>query len=154
MQRWKMWLPTLAILGLLAWWAIEGLQKSLLILNNGQSLIAEEIHTVGDEVFYRNGISVKAVPTSQVQQIVTASLTDPSCYLPLLEAHSKRSLAKLSVLKPPASGAGITQHPLFFQAKSHLPLIAGGFLGLLLLLMGIRGWRQYHRKKAVATGSP
>ncbi|MCP3952326.1 MAG: hypothetical protein GY697_08940, partial [Desulfobacterales bacterium] len=47
-----------------------------------------------------------------------------------------------------------TQHPLFFQAKSHLPLIAGGFLGLLLLLMGIRGWRQYHRKKAVATGSP
>ena len=63
-------------------------------------------------------------------------------------------MVKLSGLKLPASWAGIGQHPLFLKGKRHLPLIAGGFFGLLFLLLGIRGWRQYHRKKAVTTGDP
>jgi len=154
MRRWKFWLPMLAIAVLLAWWAIEGLQRSLLILNNGQALTVDEFHRVGDKLFYKDGISVKAVPTSQVQKTVTGSLTDPACYRPLLEAHFKNSTVKLSGLKLPASWAGITRHPLFLQGKPHLPLIAGGFLCLLVLLLSIRGWRQHRRKKTAPTDGP
>ncbi len=149
MKRWKLWLPTFAILGLLAWWTIEGLQRSLLILNNGQTLTVDELHRVGDKVFYKDGISVKTVPTSQVQQTITGSLTDSTCYLPLLEAHYKNSTVNL-----PGSWAGITRHPLFLQGKPHFPLIAGGFLGLLLLLLSIKGWRQHRHRKTTTTGGP
>ncbi len=154
MQRSKLWLPTLAIVGLLAWWAIEGLQRSLLILNSGQILTVDEFHRVGDKVFYKDGISVKTVPSSQLERTVSGSLTDPTGYLPLLKVHYRNSTAKLSELKLPASWAGITRHPLFLQGRSHLPLIAGGFLALLLLLLGIRGWRQYHHKQATPSVDP
>ncbi len=154
MRRWKVWLPVVVLLGLAAWWTVNGLQGSLLILNDGNTLVADKAWAAGDRAFYKQGDSVKILERSSVQQIVTGSLTDPATYHPLLAAHFKNSLARLSGLKLPESLAGTHQYPLFLQSKPLLPLLAGGFLSLLLFLMGIRAWRQHRRKKGKPGGGP
>jgi len=154
MKRWKLWLPTLALLGPLVWWTIGGLQKDLLILNNGQTLLADEIHPVGESVFYENGDTLDTLPRSEVQEIVFCSLDDPACYQPLLKAHFQDSMVKLSRLKLLVTWAGTWLDPLSPKGKLHVPLISGGILGLLLFLMVIRRWRPYHRKKTAPTVAP
>ena len=151
MKRWKWWLPTIAILGLLFWWATQGLQGSLLVLQNGDVITADEVWDSNDRVFYKQGITIQAIQRSRVRNIVTGSLTDPTCYQPLLAAHFNNSMAKLSGLNLPPAWAGVSQHPLFLQIKPHLPMVAGSFLGLLVFLMGVRGWRAHRRKKATPT---
>lgn len=151
MKRWKWWLPAVAFLGLLFWWAHQSLQGSLLILHNGDSISAAEVWSSNGGVFYKQGITIEVIESSRVRQIVTGSLTDPNCYLPLLNAHFHASIRSLSDLKLPPAWAGATQHPFFLQIKPHLPIIAGSFLGLLLFLLGVRGWREHRRKKATAT---
>jgi serine/threonine protein kinase len=150
MKRWKFWLPMSAVLGLLIWWTLQGLQGNLLILQSGQSLAADEIWVSGGRVFYKQGITIKAVNRRTVNRIVTGSVGDLDCYQPLLTKHLKNTLTALAHLKPPAIMASMTRHPLFLEVKPHLPLIAGGFLGLLLFLLGVSGWRAYRRKKSVA----
>ena len=147
MKRWKIGLPILAVLGLVVWWTLAGLQGSLLVLDDGLTLAVDEAHVVGDRVFYKQGLAVKTAPQRKVKQIVVGSLSDPTCYQPLLTAHFQRSLVKLSGLKRPAAWADITQHPIYLRAAPHLPWIAGGFLGLLLLLLGLRGWRRGRGRK-------
>lgn len=154
MKRWKFRLPVLAILCLLAWWAVEGLQGSLLITHDGNPIVADEVWKIGDKVFYKKRLTVKTVPAGNVAEIVTGSLTDPTCYQPLLTAHFKKTMGRLSELKLPQSLAGIGRHPLLRQARPHLPWLAGGFLCLLLLLLGLRGWRQYRRKKTARADTP
>ena len=148
MKRWKWWLPALALLGLFFWWATQGLQGSLLILENDDVISADEVWAANDRVFYKQGITVQAIESRQVRQIVTGSLQDPSSYQPLLTAHFHHSISKLSSLSLPPAWSGVSQHPFFLQIKPHLPLVAGSFLGLLLFLLGVRGWRDYRRKKA------
>ena len=154
MKRWKLWLPTLTLVGMLAWWTIGGLQRDLLILKNGQFLLADEAYPVGDSIFYQDGITLDTMPRSEVQQIVFGSLDDPTCYQPLLKAHFQDSMVKLSRLKLPTAGTGAGQQPLSLKGNPLLPLIASGMLGLLLFLIGIREWRQYRRKKTAATVAP
>jgi len=151
MKRLKWWLPTIAFLGLLFWWANQGLQGSLLILQNGEALTADEVWSSNEWVFYKQGITIQTIESGRVQQIITGSWTDPHCYLPLLTTHFHNSTAKLSSLKLPTAWAGAAQHPFFLQIKPHLPIIAGGFLGLLLFLLGVRVWREHSRKKATTT---
>jgi len=153
MKWWKWWLPTLAFLGLLFWWASQGLQGSLLILQNGDSITADEVWASNDRVFYKQGTAIQAIESSRVRQIVTGSLTDPHCYQPLLTAHFHNSIARLSNLELFPAWSGATQHPFFLQIKSHLPIIAGGFLGLLLFLLGVRGWRERRRKNVAVTAA-
>ncbi len=154
MKHWKLWLPTLTLAGLLVWWMIGGLQRDLLILKNGQSLLADEIYPVGKSVFYEDGITLDTISRSQVQQIIFGSLDDPSCYQPLLKAHFQDSMAKLSRLKPLTGWTGRGQQPLSPKGKWYLPLIVSGILSLLLFLVGLRGWRQYRRKKTTTTVDP
>lgn len=151
MKRLKWWLPAIAFLGLLFWWATQGLQGSLLILKNDDVITADEVWASNDRVFYKQGITIQAIESRRVRQIVTGSLTDPTCYQPLLTAHFHDSIVRLTSLNLPPAWAGVSQHPLFLQIKPHLPIVAGSFLGFLLFLMGVRGWRTYRRKKVTPT---
>ena len=151
MKRWKWWLLAVVFLGLLFGWAYQGLRASLVILRNGDTITADEVWSSNDRVFYKQGITIQEIESSRVRDFVTGSLTDPTCYQPLLSVHFHHTLTRLSSLSLPPAWAGALQHPLFLQIKPQLPIVAGGFLGLLLFLLGVRGWRAHRRKKDVPT---
>ena len=151
MKRWKWWLPAVAFLGLLFWWVNQGLQGSLLILKNEDVITADDVWASNDRVFYKQGITIQAIESRRVRQIVTGSWTDPTCYLPLLTAHFHNSIASLSNQKFSSAWTGVSQHPFFLQIKPQLPIVAESFLGLLLFLLGVRGWREHRRKRAAPT---
>ncbi len=139
----------MAVVSLLVGWAVMGLQGSVLILHNGTTLTADETWTIGDRVFYKNGIAVKTLASSDVEQIVTAAWTNPACYRPLLSAHFRNTLAAFQNSRLPGTGADQAGHPLPVQLKPFLPVLVFGLLALLLILLAIRKKKSNQTEKAV-----
>jgi serine/threonine protein kinase len=146
-KRGKRWLITLACLVFLACWMGHVLQYSLIITRDGNSILSPEVWKVKSAVFYTDGSTLKALPANDVSRIVMGSLTDPSCYYPLLSQHLLMSLGKVSDRIPLNSLAKIVNHPFVDSVKPHLALIVYTYLALFLFIMGFRGLRKGRRKK-------
>ena len=154
MKRGKWWLLILVGLGLLVCWMVHGLENSLIVTRDGNSILATEVWKEDSAVLYKDGETVKTLPAGDVSRIIKGSLSDPSCYYPLLSQYLWVSLAKVSNLIQPGFQAKIVNHPFVDLVKPHLTLIAYAFLALLLLLLAFSRWRRNRRKKRLSRSAP
>jgi serine/threonine protein kinase len=133
---------------------VHGLQNSLIITRDGKSILATNVWKENSVVSYKDGATVKTLPAHDVSEIINGSLSDPSCYYPLLSRYLRVSLANGFGMTSPGTLAKIARHPIYKLVKPYLDLIACILFVLLLLLVGFYSWRRYPRPKSLPPSAP
>ena len=138
MNSWKLKLPIVIALGLLAWWAAVGLQKQLLVQYDGHTIIAEETWEEGGKIYYIRGIEILWVDASQVLEIIQGSFTNPAAYLPLLTAHLGDTLKRFNPTREAGPTLGSRLRGLVVPTGIFIAWIAGALLLGFLAFLGIK----------------
>ncbi len=152
LKNWKIWVPTVLVLGALLWWTAVGLKKQVLIRSDGEVLVADQIWVVDRKVYYIRGVKMAWVEYTPGQRIIQGSFIEPSSYAPLLTVHFRNSLEKYTGIALPDT---LFHQPLtgFFQKGLRFGARNAGYFALaILLFFCVKHGRRFFNKKIRRTG--